>query len=219
MTGTGRARGSVAWRLALRVMYRFLRLLDPLIRSGLSVGVGGLDGVVEVRVAGRRSGKDRSTLITLLHVDGNWYIGHPNGDTGWTRNAEAAGIVKIDPPAAGGDTFSVVRLPPGPERDAVIQGDPYPAAVPRQPGLSRREPSHRRGRRVLSAGSGSRQRLSGLGDGLWHVGRRRINTCPAMPLVAYSAERRSTLWPGVMQPTALPGEASDVRGAPARDCA
>ncbi len=129
MTGTG-ARGSVAWRLALRVMYRVLRLLDPLIRSGLRVGVGGLDGVVAVRVAGRRSGRDRSTLLTLLHVDGKWYIGHPNGDTGWTRNAEAAGTVKIDPPAAGGDTFLVVRLPPGPERDAVIRAtrtqQPFP---------------------------------------------------------------------------------------------
>ena len=129
MTATG-ARGSVAWHLGLRVMYRFLRLLDPLIRSGLRMGVGGLDGVVAVHVAGRRSGSDRSTLITLLHVDANRYIGHPNGDAGWTRNVEVAGIIRIDPPTADGDTFSVVRLPPGPERDAVIRAtrtqQPFP---------------------------------------------------------------------------------------------
>jgi hypothetical protein len=122
--------GSVAWRLALRVMYRFLRLLDPLIRSWLRLGVGGLDGVVEVRVVGRRTGAMRTTLLTLLSMGGEWYIGHPNGDTGWTRNAEAAGIVQIDPPAADGNTFSVVRLPAGPERDAVIRAtrtqQPFP---------------------------------------------------------------------------------------------
>ena len=72
----------------------------------------------------------RTTLLTLLGVGGEWYIGHPNGDAEWTRNAEAAGIVQIDPPAADGDTFSVVRLPPGPERDAVIRAtrtqQPFP---------------------------------------------------------------------------------------------
>jgi hypothetical protein len=129
VTGTG-ARGSIGWRIALRVMYRFLRLIDPLIRSWLRMGAGGLDGVVEVRVPGRRSGAVRTTLLTLLGVDGAWYIGHPNGDAEWTRNAEAAGLVQIDPPAAGGDTFSVVRLLPGPERDAVIRAtrtqQPFP---------------------------------------------------------------------------------------------
>jgi len=129
VTATG-ARGSVAWRLALRVMYRFLRLVDPLIRRSLRMGVGGLDGVVAVHIAGRRSGRDRSTLVTLLGVGGEWYIGHPNGATGWTRNAEAAGIVRIDPPAADGDTFSVVRLSAGPERDSVIRAtrtqQPFP---------------------------------------------------------------------------------------------
>ena len=111
-------------------MYRFLRLLDPLIRSWMRTGIGGLDGVVEVRVTGRRSGAMRTTLVTLLGVGGSWYVGHPNGDTGWTRNAEAAGVVHINPPAAGGDSFSVVRLVPGPERDAVIRAtrtqQPFP---------------------------------------------------------------------------------------------
>ena len=73
----------------------------------------------------------RATLLTLLSVGGEWYLGHPNGETEWTRNAEAAGIVRIDPPAAHGSAFGVVRLSPGPERDAVISAtriqQPFPA--------------------------------------------------------------------------------------------
>jgi hypothetical protein len=69
--------------------------------------------------------------VTLLNSGGEWYVGHPNGDVAWTRNAEAAGSVRIDPPAAGGASFKVVRLPPGPERDAVIAAtrvqQPFPA--------------------------------------------------------------------------------------------
>jgi hypothetical protein len=130
-TPGGAARRSRFWRIALKVMYRFLRLIDPLIRSSLAHGAPGLDGVVELRVAGRRSGRTRTTLLTLLHSGGEWYVGHPNGDTEWTRNAEAAGVVRIDAPTAGGSTFKVVRLPAGAERDAVILAtriqQPFPA--------------------------------------------------------------------------------------------
>jgi hypothetical protein len=124
-------RGSRFWRIALRVMYRGLRLIDPLIRSWRENGLTGLDGVVEVSIAGRHSGRLRATLITLLRVDDEWYLGHPNGETAWTRNAEAAGVVRIDPPSAHGSAFGVVRLPAGPERDAVISAtrvqQPFPA--------------------------------------------------------------------------------------------
>lgn len=127
---SGAARGSLFWRIALRVMYRFLRLIDPLIRSSLAHGFPGLDGVIELRVPGRRSGRPRTILLTLLSSGGEWYVGHPNGDTAWTRNAEAAGVVEIDPPAVHGTLFKVVRLAPGPERDAVIRAtrlqQPFP---------------------------------------------------------------------------------------------
>jgi hypothetical protein len=59
-------------------------------------------------------------LVTLLGLAGHWYVGHPNGITSWQRNAEAAGWLEIEPPAAHGSRFSVARLAPGPERDAVI---------------------------------------------------------------------------------------------------
>jgi hypothetical protein len=113
-------RASRFWRFSLLVMYRGLRLIDPLIRSWQANGLGGLDGVVEVSIIGRTTGRSRATLLTLLSVGGEWYIGHPNGESAWTRNAEAAGVVRIDPPSAHGSAFSVVRLPRGPERDSVI---------------------------------------------------------------------------------------------------
>lgn len=124
-------RGSRFWRVALRVMYRGLRLIDPLIRSWRANDLPGLDGVVEVSIAGRNSGRLRATLITILRVGDEWYLGHPNGETAWTRNAEAAGVVRIEPPSAHGSAFGVVRLPSGSERDAVIEAtraqQPFPA--------------------------------------------------------------------------------------------
>jgi hypothetical protein len=112
-------------------MYRFIRLMDPMIRASRSRGAPGTDGFVELKVTGRQSGRPRTTLLTLLSVGEEQYVGHPNGDTQWTRNAEAAGVVHIDRPGVYGGTFSVVRLPPGPERDAVITAtrsqQPFPA--------------------------------------------------------------------------------------------
>ena len=123
--------GSRFWRVALRLMYRFLRLMDPMIRAARARGAPGADGFVELKVPGRRSGRPRTTLLTLLSVGDEQYLGHPNGDTGWTRNVEAAGVVQIDPPGVYGGRFSAVRLQPGPERDAVITAtrsqQPFPA--------------------------------------------------------------------------------------------
>lgn len=125
------ARASLAWKIAFTVMYRILRLADPLIRSAVANGLPGLDGVVRICVVGRRTGRPRRTLVTLLQVDQSWYVGHPNGDTGWTRNADAAGWLEIDPPSAGGPRHAVSRLPDGPERTAVIRAtwaqQPFPA--------------------------------------------------------------------------------------------
>jgi hypothetical protein len=126
-------RESAAWRLAFRVLYRFLRLADPLIRSALTVGTPGLDGIVRITVPGARSGRPRRTLLTLLTVGDAWYLGHPNGDASWVRNAEAAGWLDIDPPPAAGSRVAVHRLGFGPERDAVIRAtwtqQPFPGNV------------------------------------------------------------------------------------------
>jgi deazaflavin-dependent oxidoreductase (nitroreductase family) len=117
----------VVWRAS----YRFVRLLDSLIRSWVANDLPGLDGIVELRFVGRRTGRPRRTLITLLGHDGRWYVGHPNGEAAWLRNIEASGWVEIDPPASDGARFRVERLAPGTERDAVIRAterqQPFPA--------------------------------------------------------------------------------------------
>jgi hypothetical protein len=124
-------RASVAWRLVFRISYRIIRLADPLIRSVVALGWPPLDGIIRISVPGRASGRPRRTLVTLLHVEGAWYVGHPNGSAAWTRNAEAAGWVEVDPPGVGGPRFTVHRLDRGPERDAVIRTtwtqQPFPA--------------------------------------------------------------------------------------------
>ena len=88
-------RESGFWRRALPVMYALIKLLDPLIRSWWrSIGFG-LGDIVELRVVGRRSGRYRRVLLTLLHDGGQWILGHPNGDVAWTRNLEAAGTADL----------------------------------------------------------------------------------------------------------------------------
>lgn len=126
-----KARRSAAWSVTFRGMYRLVRLADPMIRSSIANGAPGLDGVVELRYTGRRTGVERRILVTLLRVGDAWYIGHPNGETNWIRNVAAAGFVDVDPPAAHGSRFALRLLPPGPERDAVIRStwtqQPFPA--------------------------------------------------------------------------------------------
>ncbi len=73
----------------------------------------------------------RRTLVTLLTRDGHWYVGHPNGEASWVRNAEASGWVEVEPAGRLGPRFRAERLPAGPERDAVIRvtarQQPFPA--------------------------------------------------------------------------------------------
>ena len=122
-------RRSAAWTVALRIQYAVLRLLDPLIRwAWFSVGIGITS---RLTVRGRRSGRQRSVLVGLLRVDGSWYVGHPNGEVGWTANLRDAGSRAAS--SSGPRKRSRSRpspLDPGPERDAVIRAtadqQPFP---------------------------------------------------------------------------------------------
>ena len=126
-----RPRRSAAWSIAWRAGYRLVRLLDPAIRSWIANGLPGLDGIVELRFVGRRTGRPRRVLVTLLGSGGRWYVGHPNGEAEWLRNIAASGWVDVDPPGAHGSRFLVERLAAGPERDTVIRAtarqQPFPA--------------------------------------------------------------------------------------------
>ncbi len=107
------------WSVVFRIGYRILRALDRVL--ALWVHRVGLGRVVELRVRGRRSGRERPLLVTLLSVGGDRYVGHPNGEAQWVRNLESAGsavlVVRGRPP----EIVRAVRLAAGEERDDAIR--------------------------------------------------------------------------------------------------
>ena len=107
------------WSLSLHWFYRFLVLIDPLVRTWYARF--GLGNTIDLVVPGRRSGRPRAVLLGLLRVDGQLYLGHPNGDVAWTRNLEAAGVGELRLHGLATLTFRPVRLPPGDEREAAIR--------------------------------------------------------------------------------------------------
>ena len=111
-------RASAAWQRWLPLQYRLIGLADPLVRAiWRAVGLG---NVVELRVAGRRTGQQRRVLLGLLRSGDRWFLGHPNGDVAWTRNLEAAETAELvfRPPL--GIPVRATRLVPGEHRDAAI---------------------------------------------------------------------------------------------------
>jgi len=111
-------RRSRFWEQYLPIQYRLIRLLDPIVRSWWRAA--GLGNVVELRVAGRRTGRQRSVLLGLLRDDGHWFLGHPNGDVDWTRNLEAAGTADLVFHRAPSLAVRATRLPSGDLRDRAI---------------------------------------------------------------------------------------------------
>lgn len=113
-------RESRFWHRALAAMYAVLRFLDPLVRrEWRSTGIG-LGNVVELRVAGRRTGRYRSVLLTLLRDGDRWFLGHPNGDVPWTLNLEAAGTADLKFPRTVPIHIRARRLS-GEDRDAPMR--------------------------------------------------------------------------------------------------
>lgn len=111
-------RASGFWRRFLPFQYRIIGVLDPLVR--VEWRALGLGNVVELRVAGRRSGRIRTVLLGLLEDDGHWFLGHPNGDVAWTRNLEAAGTADLAFHGRPNLTIRATRLPDGDLRDRAI---------------------------------------------------------------------------------------------------
>jgi len=124
---------SRGWSITWRAAYRLIRILDPLIRVLWRLRPGWLAPLVELRVPGRRTGRPRRTLLTLLVVDGRMYVGHPNGQVAWTRNLEAAGEAELESADGSRRHVRAERLPRGPERERVIRAtwtqQPFPANV------------------------------------------------------------------------------------------
>lgn len=111
-------RYSVAWHRWFPVQYAVIRLVDPLVR--LVWRTVGLGNVIELRVPGRRTGRERRVLLGLLRDGSQLFLGHPNGDVEWTRNLAAAGggEVVFRPPTTV--PIRARELAPGDLRDRAI---------------------------------------------------------------------------------------------------
>jgi hypothetical protein len=99
--------------------------MEPLIRAlHASVGLG---NVVELRVTARRTGRQRAVLLGLLRARSRLYLGHPNGETAWTRDLEAADRGQLAWRHVPALWFRPIRLGHGQERDAAIRAtDQHP---------------------------------------------------------------------------------------------
>lgn len=121
------ARGSRLWSAAFRFQYRILALIDPLVRGMWSRR--GLGNIVELEVPKRKGSGTRSRLIGVLHVKGRSYVGHPNGEVGWTRDLDAAGGGTVRYHNGVEWHFVATRLAVGEEREQVIRATgqhPFP---------------------------------------------------------------------------------------------
>jgi hypothetical protein len=107
--------GSRFWRAAFRFQYRILAVLDPLVRRVWRRR--GIGNVVELAVERRGASGSRSRLVGLLSAQGRTYVGHPNGDVGWTRDLDDAGRGEIRYHNGVTWRFRATRLRAGDERE------------------------------------------------------------------------------------------------------
>lgn len=108
-------------------MYRILALIDPIVRAAWRrFGIG---NVVELEVPSRRGGRARRRLVGLLRVGDERFLGHPDGDVGWTRDLRAAGRGTLRWPEGTTLEFGATLLPMGEERERAIRATgqhPFP---------------------------------------------------------------------------------------------
>ena len=69
-------------------------VVNRAVRLGLRLGRD-IDGLQELEVRGRRSGKRRRTPVKILEVDGQRYVVSLTGDTGWVCNLRASQSVRL----------------------------------------------------------------------------------------------------------------------------
>jgi len=119
--------GSRFWHAAFRFQYRIIALSDPLVRAEWRRH--GMGNIVDLEVPRRKGGAGGSRLIGLLHANGRIYVGHPNGEVGWTRDLEAAGAGVVHYHNGVLWPFSAAQLGAGSERESVIRSTgqhPFP---------------------------------------------------------------------------------------------
>src|SRR6185312_15851556 len=110
--------------LIWRAAYVFARRIGPIVRLFNAVGAPGYERVVELRLVGRRTGRQRPVLVTLIQLGDRWYVGHPNGPRAWLANLAAAESFVVRLPAGGSVDVRGAPLGLGTERDRVISATP-----------------------------------------------------------------------------------------------
>lgn len=92
------------------------RLANLLVKALVRAGIGA-KGTYLLTVRGRKSGKLRSTPVTLLEEDGRRWLVAPYGEVNWVRNARAAGRVTL---SRGGRSEAVSITEVGPQEAAPV---------------------------------------------------------------------------------------------------
>ncbi len=101
------------------------RLVNWLVRALLRVGLGPRRTYL-LSVRGRRSGRLRSTPVTMVEEGARRWLVAPYGEVGWVRNARAAGRVTL---RRGRRSEMVAVAEAGPEESAPVLRR-YVAEVP-----------------------------------------------------------------------------------------
>ncbi|MBI3029461.1 MAG: nitroreductase family deazaflavin-dependent oxidoreductase [Candidatus Rokubacteria bacterium] len=101
------------------------RLVNRLVRALLRMGLGPRRTYL-LTVQGRRSGRLRSTPVTLVEGGGRRWLVAPYGEVGWVRNARAAGRVTL---SRGRRSETVAVAEVGPEESVLVLRR-YVAEVP-----------------------------------------------------------------------------------------
>ncbi|NNC12125.1 nitroreductase family deazaflavin-dependent oxidoreductase [Planctomonas sp. JC2975] len=97
--------------LRIRSALRMFRMVDPLARRMIPVGMPTGAPNVLLLVRGRRTGIERSVPVTLLDLDGTWYVQATYGADGWGRNLRAAGEAVIVQPGGRRTAVSAKEVP------------------------------------------------------------------------------------------------------------
>jgi hypothetical protein len=122
-----------AWAAESRAWDRFFRIFFKTTPHLMMRGVRNVSSsspIEEIVVVGRKTGKERRHLVSVLDVDGRLYVGHPNHRSQWARNLEARGGAVLLRRGIPPTPVRAVRLEPGPERSAAIAAagrQPFPA--------------------------------------------------------------------------------------------
>ena len=70
------------------------RVGNVLMTGALKVGFGPMNTRL-LTVRGRKSGREYTTPVNLVHRDDAWYLVAPYGEVSWVRNARPAGEVTL----------------------------------------------------------------------------------------------------------------------------